>query len=126
MVDLLREQRRDQVGPARRHLESLGSERLRVSVHVVCELFAGVELSAHGVHERRRVERICRRLDIVYPDSRFAALYGRIVAGLQRAGQLISTMDLLIATSALLDQAVLVTGNAKHFQRVPGLALEVY
>jgi predicted nucleic acid-binding protein len=35
-------------------------------------------------------------------------------------------MDLLIATSALLDDAPLVTRNVKDFSRVPGLRLLEY
>ncbi len=36
----------------------------------------------------------------------------------------IDTMDLLIATAAVLDRAPLVTRNGRHFSKVPGLTLE--
>jgi predicted nucleic acid-binding protein len=35
-------------------------------------------------------------------------------------------MDLLIATAAILDDATLVTRNARDFQRVPGLRVLTY
>jgi len=35
-------------------------------------------------------------------------------------------MDLLIATAAVLDEAALVTRNARDFARVPGLELVAY
>jgi len=35
-------------------------------------------------------------------------------------------MDLLIATAAILDRAPLVTHNARHFSKVPGLSVEKY
>jgi predicted nucleic acid-binding protein len=37
-----------------------------------------------------------------------------------------SSMDLLIATSATLDNASLVTRNVRDFSRVPGLRLLEY
>jgi predicted nucleic acid-binding protein len=38
----------------------------------------------------------------------------------------ISTMDLLIATAAVLDDAPLLTRNTRDFSRVPGLRLIRY
>ena len=35
-------------------------------------------------------------------------------------------VDLLIATAALLDGAPLLTGNPKHFERVPELEVATY
>jgi predicted nucleic acid-binding protein len=35
-------------------------------------------------------------------------------------------MDLLIATAAVVDGAPVVTGNPKHFERVPGLEVVSY
>lgn len=50
--------------------------------------------------------------------------YARIRARLERAGNIIGGMDLLIAAHALANDSVLVTNNAKEFSRVPGLAVE--
>jgi tRNA(fMet)-specific endonuclease VapC len=50
--------------------------------------------------------------------------YANIRYALERAGQPIGGMDLLIAAHALAEDAVLVTNNAREFMRVPGLAVE--
>jgi tRNA(fMet)-specific endonuclease VapC len=50
--------------------------------------------------------------------------YARARAELERKGQTIGNMDLLIAAHALAEDAVLVTNNAGEFHRVPGLAVE--
>ena len=39
----------------------------------------------------------------------------------QRGGETIATMDLMIATAAVVDEASLVTRDRKHFDRVPGV-----
>ena len=50
--------------------------------------------------------------------------YANIRAALERAGQPIGNMDLLIAAHAMAEDSVVVTNNAREFLRVPGLAVE--
>lgn len=127
LVDLLREQRRDRIGPASAYLEGLAEDDvLGVSVHVVCELMAGVHGVGAPAGEVDRVSRLCEALVIRYPDERFAAEYGRLLARTRASGASIDTMDLLIATAAVLDRTSLVTRNARHFSKVPGLTIDVY
>jgi tRNA(fMet)-specific endonuclease VapC len=109
-----------------RFLDAHAEDDLCVSVLVVCELFAGVELSSRPSVERDRVRQLCQELRIACPDERFASVYGRFLASLGRAGRSVSTMDLLIATSAVVDEAPLATRNVKDFRRVPGLELLPY
>jgi len=47
-----------------------------------------------------------------------------IYAELRRQGQLIADADLLIGSTAIAADAVLVTNNEGHYERVPGLAVE--
>ncbi len=93
---------------------------------MACELLAGAELSARPSVERDRVRHLCEALRIAYPDERFGSVYARLLASLARSGRTISTMDLLIATSAVVDEGPLVTRNVKDFRRVPGLELLSY
>ncbi len=125
-VDLLREVRRRQPGAATAMRGRLETEPLRISVHVACELLAGAELSRQRTEERQRVLRFCDAVDIAYPDARFAPAYGRLLALQQRTGQTVGTMDLLIATAAILDEAPLVTRNKREFSRIPDLEVIGY
>lgn len=50
--------------------------------------------------------------------------YANIRAALERAGQPIGNMDLLIAAHAMAEDSVVITNNAREFLRVPGLAVE--
>ena len=49
--------------------------------------------------------------------------YANIRASLERSGQPIGGMDLLIAAHAMAEDSALVTNNAREFLRVPGLAV---
>jgi tRNA(fMet)-specific endonuclease VapC len=127
IVDLLRELRRDRFGPASSYLEALDEdEELGVSVHVVCELMAGACSPGAPRGEMARLAKLCDGLHVRYPGEQFAAQYGRLLAHLHAAGEPIDSMDLLIGTAAVLDDARLVTRNARHFVRIPGLQVDGY
>jgi predicted nucleic acid-binding protein len=127
LVDLQRETARGRPGGALDWIEAADDrEILAVSVHVVCELRAGAELARQPLKELEKLDTLLSGLLIVYPDDRFAAQYARLVAALRRMGKPLPTMDLLIATAALLDDAPLVTRNTRDFSRVPGLRVVGY
>lgn len=121
VIDLLRESASGQPGPASAFLASAPETAFGVSVFVVCELLAGAELSRHPERERQRVRDFCDALAVEYPDDRFAARYAELLAAMQRSRQRVATMDLLIATMAVMAGAPLVTRNTRDFSRVPGL-----
>ncbi len=126
LVDLLRESANSEEGPASHMLGTIQEEELRMSVFVACELAAGAEMSGKPSEEKRKVDRLCSSLGIDYPDERFPPAYGALLRTQERGSGRISTMDLLIATSALVAEASLLTRNAKDFSRVPGLEVLTY
>jgi tRNA(fMet)-specific endonuclease VapC len=126
VVDLLRESARGTPGRATRFLGEIEEEELAACIHVQCELYAGAEQSRMPEEERRRVDRLCQGFTIVYPDRRFPYVYARLLAALERAGNRIGNMDLLIATSAVVAEAPLVTGNVGEFSRITDLKLLRY
>jgi tRNA(fMet)-specific endonuclease VapC len=127
LIDLQRELGRNRPGPAFDFLESLDdAEILAVSMHVVAELRAGAELSRQPLREHENLDQLLGGLLIAHPDARFAPLYARLLAAIHRTRRHIATMDLLIATAALLDDEALVTRNVKDFSRVPGLRVLPY
>ncbi|MBI4219822.1 MAG: PIN domain-containing protein [Chloroflexi bacterium] len=57
-------------------------------------------------------------------DSSAAEVYGPLRARLERMGRRLDEPDLRIASIALAHRAKLVTGNVRHFARVPDLTTE--
>ena len=57
-------------------------------------------------------------------DETIAEQFGRLKASLQSAGQIVADFDLLIAATALVHTLQVVTHNTRHFNRIPGLALD--
>jgi tRNA(fMet)-specific endonuclease VapC len=126
LIDVLRESARGKPGPATSFLEEIAEEQLAACVHVQCELYSGAEQSRRPQEERRRIDRLCQGFTVVYPDDRFPYVYARLLASLERAGQRIGNMDLLIAASAVIAEAPLVTGNVGEFSRIADLDILKY
>jgi predicted nucleic acid-binding protein len=127
LIDLQRESTRERPGAMFDALEAIDeNETLGVSIHVLCELRAGAELSRKPLKEHAELDRLLAGLIVAYPDARFDGVYARLLASMQRAGRSIAAMDLLIATAAIVDDAALLTRNAKDFARVPGLRVLGY
>ena len=127
LIDLLRELTNERPGAALDLMESFDpNELLGVSVHVVCELRAGAELSRRPTREHEALDELFSGLLVAYPDDRFAATYGRLLRRSRRGERSVAAMELLIATAAILDDAQLVTRNVKDFSRIPGVRVLTY
>lgn len=72
-----------------------------------------------------RIERtLLPNLPVLAFDTDAAKIYGRLRADLERAGTPIGDADMRIAAIALAHELTVVTGNTRHFERVPQLVVE--
>jgi tRNA(fMet)-specific endonuclease VapC len=95
-----------------------------LSAITVSELEFGAHNSGDYDTEIVAVRQILTPFEVYdYDGTTCPAHYGRIRHELERAGQTIGAMDLLIAAHALALAATLVTNNLAHFQRIPGLSV---
>lgn len=92
--------------------------------------FGELIYGAHRLEERTTVllERIegilLPNLPVLPFDAAAARRYGEIRADLERRGTPIGDADMRIAAVALSQDLKVVTGNERHFRRVPGLEIE--
>jgi len=90
----------------------------------VSELFYGAAKSVAPGDNQSLVEQLLETIDVVGLDPEAARRFGALKATLEADGQRLADADLLIASIALANDATLVTGNHRHYQRVPALAIE--
>ena len=57
-------------------------------------------------------------------DSGAAFYYGKIRAELEKKGEIISSLDLQVASIAIANDLKLITGNTRHFKRIKILQVE--
>jgi tRNA(fMet)-specific endonuclease VapC len=95
-----------------------------LSAITVSELEFGAHNSGDYEAEIVAVQEILTPFEVYdYDGATCPAHYGRIRHELERAGQAIGAMDLLIAAHALALPATLVTNNLDHFHRISGLSV---
>jgi tRNA(fMet)-specific endonuclease VapC len=89
----------------------------------LAELLYAVERRG-GIRLRNRIEEIVAHLPILPFDEDAARIFGSLRANLDRRETPLDEADLQIASIALASRLTLVTGNLRHFGRVPGLTIE--
>jgi len=95
-----------------------------LSVITYGELVYGARKSKFVEKNLGKVHRIAELFPIIHVSPAIMETFGEMKALLESDGQRIDDMDLLIASTALTHNLVLVTNNEKHFRRVPGLEIE--
>ena len=94
------------------------------SAVVAGELFKGAYRSTDAARHLRNIEaRVLPAATVLPYDVEVARIYGALQAQLEGAGRGLADADLQIAATAVHHGLELVTGNLRHFGRIPGLRL---
>lgn len=105
-------------------LTTLGRQRVALPSLVVAELAYGVEKSTHKTLNRERLELLVLEMNVLPWTHSAMWHYAEHFHALRQKGLPIGHMDLLIASQALAEDAILVTNNTREFERIEGLRLE--
>ncbi len=95
-----------------------------LSVITYGELIYGAKKSKNIEKNLATTHRISELFPIINISPIIMETFGEIKASLEKKGQIIDDMDLLIASTALTHNLILVTNNEKHFRRIKGLEIE--
>jgi predicted nucleic acid-binding protein len=103
-------------------LVAIPLERQFTSAVVIGELFSGAYRQRSSKRHFAIIDdRVLPYVTVIPYDAAVARVYGRLDAELQDAGKSIAVSDLQIAATALHHDLELVTGNVRHFDRIPEL-----
>ena len=105
------------------HLALLSPNDIFVSEVTVAELEYGNRCSGRYEENKWMVDRFLSSVNIV-PFSDAIHLYAEERYRLRMLGQSIEDFDLLIGCTAVSDNLVMVTNNAKHYSRIKDIRIE--
>jgi tRNA(fMet)-specific endonuclease VapC len=95
-----------------------------ISAITVGELYHGAFRSHVAERHLHNIEaRVLPAVTVLPYDTATAKVFGHVRSSLEAAGKRLDDADLQIAATALHHGLELVTGNLRHFQRVPGLVI---
>ena len=109
-----------------RRLAAVAPEDQSTSSITLGELVYGARrVAARSAELTRQIEEtVTANLAVLPFDADAARVYGRLRAELEADGSPIGNADTQIASIAIARDLVVVTGNVRHFERVPGLVVE--
>ena len=95
-----------------------------MSVITYGELIYGAKKSLFTEKNMANVRRLVEIFPILNITPAIMETFGELKATLEKTGNPGDDMDLLIGSTALVHNLILVTNNTKHFQKIEGLELE--
>lgn len=106
-------------------LADIPRNQQHISTVTISEIVYGACKSDRPAHHLRNLQEILLpAVNLLGFDSKAAFVCGRVRAEQEKAGTPLPLADLEIAAIALANKLVLVTGNTRHFVRIPELTVE--
>lgn len=88
------------------------------------ELHYGAAKSNAPEKNRSLVKGFLATLPVLGLDDASVQIFGEAKALLERRGQRLADADLFIGAIAVANQATVITGNRRHYERIPGVTVE--
>jgi predicted nucleic acid-binding protein len=105
-------------------LRTISREEQFTSAVVIGELYKGAYRSpARDRHLANIQHRVLVAVTVLPYDVATARVFGKIRAQLEEAGTMLMDADLQIAATAMYHDLELVSGNLRHFERIPDLRI---
>jgi tRNA(fMet)-specific endonuclease VapC len=90
----------------------------------LAELVYGAEKSVRRLENLQAVEQFSARLEVLPFPPKAAIHFGQIHANVERIGEPVGPLDMLIGAHARAEGLTVVTDNARAFRRLPGVRVE--
>ena len=105
-----------------RHAQA--TELMSIPGMVLGELYYGIEKSQNRAENLLQTKQFLDTVSIVHADDAVMKKFGDLKAALEKSGNRVDDADVIIAATAICNDATLATGNVKHFSRFEGLKLQ--
>ncbi len=102
----------------------IGIGNIGISTITVSELQYGAFKSKQIKKNIKRLEEFLGPFEIISYDENASICYGEIRSLLEKQGNVIGPLDMLIAAHALSENLTLITNNEKEFKRIKSLKVE--
>ncbi len=100
-------------------LTSVWLDGIAISLITLGEIYEGIYYGRDPQRSEAVFRQFLRSIDILPLHRSIMQRFARIRGDLRQRGQLIGDPDILIATTALYYDLILLTRNKKHYQRIP-------
>jgi predicted nucleic acid-binding protein len=102
---------------------SLQNDELYITIINYTELLYGIYNSNKISQNREKLLPFLDNFKILQFDKNASEIFAKLKAILNKQGKIIADMDLMIASIAISNKAILYTNNLKHFNRIDELKI---
>ena len=107
-----------------RQLLSISPDDIAISSITLGELEYGAAKSNWSTRTREIFHAFLANFTVIDFTEDDALLFGRNRAILEKAGNVIGLLDLMIGSQGIRNKLTVVTHNTREFERIPGITLE--
>ena len=101
----------------------LSKDELYITIINYTELLYGIYNSNKITQNKEKILPFLDKFKILYFDKNSSKVFAKLKAKLKKQGEIIADMDLMIASIAISNKAILYTNNLKHFNRIEELEI---
>jgi len=105
-------------------VKEVGEDSINITIITLAELKFGAYNSQKVKENLEVIKKFLSKMKVLNLDENSVDKYGEIKTKLRRSGELIEDFDILIASIAIVNNAILVTNNVDHFKRIEELRIE--
>jgi len=102
---------------------SLPKDDLYITIINYTELLYGIYNSNKITQNKEKILPFLDNFKILQFDKQSSKIFAKSKAKLKKQGNIIADMDLMIASIAISNKAILFTNNLKHFKRIEELEI---
>jgi tRNA(fMet)-specific endonuclease VapC len=105
-------------------VKQVDNKDIAISIITLAELQYGASNSVKIQENMDRVEGFRKLFFNLALNNEICKMFGEQKTNLRKSGNLIDDFDILIGSTAIVNDLILVTNNVKHFNRLSGITLE--
>ena len=102
---------------------SLPKNDLYITIINYTELLYGIYNSNKISQNKEKILPFLENFKTLQFDKKSSEVFAKLKAKLKKQGNIIADMDLMIASIAIANKAILFTNNIKHFERIKELKI---
>ena len=102
---------------------SMPKNNLYITIINYTELLYGIYHSNRINENKEKILPFLDNFEILPFDKKSSEIFAQLKAKLKKQGNIIADMDLMIASIAVSNKAILYTNNLKHFERIKDLKI---
>jgi tRNA(fMet)-specific endonuclease VapC len=105
-------------------MSRISVDDMAISIITIAELQFGAFNSNKVKENLERIKYLRKIIKTINISTEITEKYAKIKSGLRKSGNMIDDFDILIGSTAIVNNLILITNNEQHFNRLDNITIE--